>query len=329
MRMNAVQSRTAGPNVDIDGLLERQRGMITRQQALECGFTDGAIRHQLLSGRWQRLLPALYANFTGQPTLEQRRFAAHLFAGPNAQITGVAALRWHGLRYLPEDERIHVLIPHDEQRTSYGFVRLQRAKELDGSAKAANGYVVCSVARAVADACRGLDDLRTVRAIVAEAVQRRLTTVAALDLELIRAGRHRTRLLRAALREVSAGAASAPESELQRILSGSKIIKRVYYNPTLVTEAGVPLPTPDAWIDDAALAVEVDSREHHMSPEGWQRTLNRHNALAQLGAQVLHLTPADISRPRRALTIVERAYMQRLGLGRSVPIRVVEKRPAR
>jgi hypothetical protein len=302
-----------------------QRGLITRQQALACGLTDGTIRHLIRSRRWQRVLPGLYAGFTGQLTLEQRRCAAYLFAGVQAQITGVAALRWHGLRYLPDEDRIHLLIPHTEQRTSVGFARLQRTKDLDPLAKPVNGYLVCSVARAVADACRGLDDLQAVRAIVAEAVQRSLTSVAAIERELDRAGRHRTRLLRLALREVERGAASAPEAELQGILGSSKIINHVMYNPALVTLTGEPLPSPDAWIDDAALAIEVDSREYHLSPEGWRRTMDRHNALAELGVLVVHVTPADLRRPRRVLRIVERAYRQRITARPSVPVRAIEK----
>jgi hypothetical protein len=322
-----VALRVAGPIVDIDTLMRAQRGLVTRHQAREGGLTDGAIRHLIRSGRWQRILPGLYAGFTGELTLEQRRHAAYLFAGPSAQITGIAALRWHGLRYLPPDDRVHVLLPEGRHRGSYGFVRLQRANHLDALARPVNGYVVCSVARAVADACRGLEDLQAVRAIVAEAVQRGLTSVPALEQELRRAGRHRTRLLRVALTEVAGGAASAPEGELQRILGRSKIIPCVRYNPTLVTTSGQPLPSPDAWIEDAALAIEVDSREYHLSPEGWQRTLNRHNALAEVGAQVVHLTPSDIRRPRRVLRIVERAYQQRVGAGPSVAIRVVDSSP--
>lgn len=290
---------------------------------LACGLSDQDIRRWVKDGRWQRVLPGIYAAFTGELTLEQRRFAAFLFAGPNAQLTGVAALRWHGLTYLPHDNRVHMLVPHTEHKASYGFVRVQRAKELDPTARSVNGYVVCSVARAVADACRGLDDLRSVRAIIAEAVQRGMTSVVALSQELDRAGRHRTRLLRHALVEIDRGAASAPEADVQAAFNKSKILPAVLWNPNLETAAGERLPSPDGWIKDAAIAIEVDSRQYHLSPEGWERTLRRHNALTETGALVLHFTPSDARRPRRVVRIAERAYLERMRSGVVTSIRVV------
>jgi hypothetical protein len=265
----------------------------------------------------------LYAAFTGELTLEQRRLAASLFAGPGAQITGIAALRWHGLRYVPDDHRIHLLVPHNEQRSSSGFVRVPRTKQRDEYSLGGNGYEVCSVARAVADACRALDDLQAVRAIVAEAVQRGLTSVSALTSELERARRHRTRLLRQALAEVSLGAASAPEAEAQAAFARSKILPEVLWNPVLKNADGQRMPSPDGWIDDVGIAIEIDSREYHLSPEGWELTLRRHNALAEFGAMVLHFTPSDVRRPGRVVRITERTYLQRKRQGESASIRVV------
>jgi hypothetical protein len=185
------------------------------------------------------------------------------------------------------------------------------------------GYAVCSVARAVADAARSLDDLRQVRAIVAESVQRRLTTVVALRRELEAAATHRTRLLRMALNEVDAGTRSAPEAELARELAGSRILPSVHWNVALVASDGSSLPVPDGWIDESGIALEVDSREFHLTPEGWQRTMRRHNELAAHGALVLHFTPSEIRRGRgRVRQIVERAHTGRLASGAGAAIRI-------
>lgn len=315
--------RAQRPKVDLDALVDRQRGLVSRQQLLRAGVDDEEIRREIHAGHWQRLLPGIYACFSGNITLEHRRIAATLYGPPEAEITGIAALRWYGFRHLPRDDRILLLVPHGSRRTSRGFVRFQRTHRLEGCKPMQNGYRVCSVARAVADAVRQLNELSDARAIVAEAVQNSHTTVRALRRELEAAGTHRTRLLRVALKEVDQGARSAPEAELAKELSRSKILPPVQWNVPLVREDGSPLPTPDGWIDETGIALEVDSREYHLGPQGWQRTLRRHNELSAHGALVLHFTPSEIRRSlRRVRRIIEQAHLERVAHGAKLKIEV-------
>jgi len=316
--------RAGEPKVDLEQLIARQRGLVTRAQSLAAGLDDDWIHRAIKDSRWQRVLPGLYATFTGILTLEQRRLAATLYVRGQAQISGLAALVWHGFRHLPDDDRIHLLVPHRTQRSSHSFVRIQRTHRLDPQPHDATRYVVCSVARAVSDACRSMNDLQTVRAIVAEAVQRKRTTVAALEQELDLAVRSRTRLLRLALREVSTGLRSAPEIELKDLLKGSVVSTSIVWNPRLVTADGAALPSPDGWIGEAGIAIEVDSREYHLGPEPWQQTMRRHNALGAHGVLVLHFTPSEIrSRRRHVRGIIEQAYHQRLSESVALGVRSV------
>lgn len=182
---------------------------------------------------------------------------------------------------------------------------------------------MCSVARAVADACRGLSDLRAVRAIVAEAVQRGLAPVGLLEQELGLAGTHRTALLRQALREIATGARSAPEVDFQQIFTPGDWLPQIIWNPQLEALDGTVLPSPDGWIPEVGIALEVDSREYHLSPEGWERTMRRHNLLASHGALVLHFTPSEARhRKRHVRATVERACAKRLADGATAAIRV-------
>lgn len=304
------------PKVDLDHLLTKQRGIVSRPQAFAAGLDDGVIRRELRNGRWQRLLPGIYATFNGAVTLEQRRLAATFYAGPGAQITGLSALLWHGFRHLPSDERLHLLVPHSTRRMSRGFVRVHRTHRLDPYARESNGYRMCCIARSIADACRHLDELRSVQAIVAEGVQRQLVTTEALHRELNLAGTSRTRLLRRALNDIAVGVRSVPEIEFKNVLSRSLLLKGISWNAPIVSDTGAPLPTPDGWIDEVGIALEVDSREYHLSPEQWQKTMRRHNALTAHGALVLHFTPSEIrSRPAHVRQVVEQAYRERLGQG--------------
>lgn len=315
--------RAATPKVDVDALFDSQRGLATRRQLLAAGLDDEAIRVRIRARRWQRVLPGIYASTTGHLTIEQRRVAATLFTSPTSQVTGIGALTWHGFHHLPHDPLVHVLVPHEVRRGSRGFVRVQRTHRLDTHASTCHGYTVCSVARAVCDACRGLTLLRDIRAIVAESVQRNLTSVAALEAELRMAGSSRTALLRQAIREVASGARSAPEAELQKIFPPDTRL-RIIWNPRLEGMDGTPLPSPDAWIDEVGVAVEVDSREYHLSPDGWERTMRRHNLLSSYGALVLHFSPSEIRARRRSVrATIERACRKRAAEGATASTRVV------
>jgi hypothetical protein len=142
------------------------------------------------------------------------------------------------------------------------------------------------------------------------------------------AARSRTALARQALTEVLAGVRSAPEAELREITSRSTILPPILWNPRLTTEDGVELPTPDGWIADGAIALEVDSREHHSSPDDWRRTLRRHNVLTQRGSIVLHFTPLEIrTQPRQVLRSIEQTYLARAAVT-ATQIQVLARDPS-
>lgn len=294
----------------IPELLERQQGLVLRSQALAGGLSSGAISWRLGRGWWQRVVPGLYATFTGALSDQHRLVAAALYGGPGAQITGAAALRWHGLRYAPADPRVHVLVltPHP----SRGFIRTLRTTRPDPHSRLRPAMEICSVARAGADAARSGYGLREVRAFLAEIVQRRLASLDMLDDEARHGPNARSSLLRQVLKELRSGVRSAPEAELRTVVESSSILPPVRWNPHLVAADGTPLPTPDGWIQEVGLALEQNSREFHSTPDGWQLTLDRQNQLATYGVLTVHVTPHAVRRqPSRVLATIERAYRER------------------
>ena len=242
-------------------LVERQLGLILRGQALAAGLTDGAIQWRIGRGLWQRVTFGLYATFNGPLTDEQRLVAAALYGGPGAQITGAAALRWHGVRYVPADPRIHVLVLSPARRTSHAFVEVIRTSRPDPHARLRPAMEVCSIARAAADAARAGYRLRDVRAFLAEIIQRGLTTIPMLEDELRGGPRTGSKLLRDVLSELKAGIRSAPEAELRIVMKSSVVLPQVRWNPTLVAVDGTRLPSPDGWIQEVGLALELNSWE--------------------------------------------------------------------
>ena len=97
------------------------------------------------------------------------------------------------------------------------------------------------------------------------------------------------------------GAASGSETDLVGILEEAGL-PSVYYNVTIVDEHGQYVATPDAWLDDVGLALEVDSVEHHAGPDGFEQTLRRNRRYTEVGVLMLPLLPTDLGRhPSRVL----------------------------
>lgn len=298
-------------------LARRQDQVAHRRQLLDCGLTAAALRWRVRSGRWQRPLPGVYALFSGSLTRRQQMIAATLYAGTESRLAGLTALETLGLRYARRDRRIHIVVAPGCRMSSAGFAVITRSRRPDKRALRMGMLTVSSPARATADAARAGPSLREVRAMVAEVVQRELATLDEIAHELAAGPRRGSAHLRAALMEVASGVRSAPEAELRRLMSASRILPEALWNPTLTSANGKRLPTPDGYLPDAAIALEVDSKAHHMSPEDWERTMRRHNILAAHGVLVLHFSPGRIrDEPQSVLAEIERAYLDRAGVAK-------------
>jgi hypothetical protein len=273
-------------------VLRKQQRVIARSQALECGLTLGALRHQLRAdGPWQRLLPGVYLAETGMPTAEQKDVAALLHAGSGSVITGAAALRRHRTA-APDSAFVTVLIPGERKIKNAGFVRVWRTARMPSRVLDDHGVRIVFPARAIADAARDLSSLRDVRALVAGAVQSRLCSISLLAEELLQAPPCYSVLLRQAIGEVRAGVRSVVEAEFRDLILGAGLPEPMF-NPSLF-HGRTFIAKPDAWWPEAGVAAEVDSREWHLSPEDWERTVRRHNAMTEHGILLLHFTPRMI-----------------------------------
>ncbi|RIQ13690.1 hypothetical protein DY240_25460 [Jiangella rhizosphaerae] len=91
-------------------------------------MTRDAVRHATRAGGpWQRVLPGVYATFSGPLAPQHRRRAAILHGGPGAAISGAWACEMSGLEYgPPAGAAIDVLVPWESARRSKGFVRVCR-----------------------------------------------------------------------------------------------------------------------------------------------------------------------------------------------------------
>jgi hypothetical protein len=292
-----------------------QLGVIGRAQALHAGLSSGAIARLVQpGGRWQKIVPGVYATTTGMVSADQRAMAALLHAGPQSVITGPAAVRRHRLRCAGLNE-VDVLVPTGVRVQSIQFVRVSHTSRMPEDVYRTGLIRFAPPERAVADAARGMSRLSDVRAVVAEAVQRGRCPLALLVRELTEGPSAGSRHLRTALAEAGEGIRSAAEADLKELIDRSDLEKPLY-NARLYAPNGVLLGVADAWWQRAGVAAEVDSREYHLSPQDYEHTTVRHNAMAGHGINVLHFLPSSVKRDQGAILMNLRGAIAR---GRSQP----------
>lgn len=304
-------------------VLRDQDGVISRAEAFGCGMTPSQLRHWIRPrGPWQGLLPGVYLAATGMPTRRQTEMAALRYAGPGSALTGTAALRRHGVR-VREPNVVTVLIPGGRVRANRSFVRVWPTTRMPEFVMADGAVRFTLAARAVADASRELGSFREVRAVTADAVQRRCCRLDQLIGELADAPVRQSAWLRRALAEVSDGVRSVAEGDLRDLIIRARLPHpmfnaRLYLGRTF-------LATPDAWWPEAGVAAEVNSREWHLSPEDWARTQARQTLMGRHGIIVLPFTPHQVrTEPGRVTADISSA----LQAGRQRPALAVRALPA-
>jgi hypothetical protein len=102
--------------------LQSQEGVVSRQQALDAGFTEKAIDWQLHSGAWQHIHRGAYATFTGVPSRKAELWAAVLRVGPGAVLSHETAAEVHNLADKPSS-KIHVSVPAEQHPARYRIIR--------------------------------------------------------------------------------------------------------------------------------------------------------------------------------------------------------------
>jgi hypothetical protein len=247
--------------------------------------------------------------------------AAQLYAGADSLITGPVALMHHRLRSPVVLEIVDVLVPAARRRNSIGFVRLHRTARMPDRIVTTGPVRLVEVARAVADTAWLLADLRDVRAVVADAVQRGRCTVGDLAKELHGGPIRGSAMFRSVLGEVAEGIRSTAEGDLRDLIRVARLPMPLF-NATLYV-GDTFLARPDAWWPEAGVVAEVDSYEWHLSPADADRTRKRHDLMGAAGIIPLHFSPRQIRRERaEVIRVIKDALAS--GLNRPpLPIRTV------
>lgn len=260
-------------------------GVASRAALLSAGFSQFRIRSAVRSGRWQAALPGVLVLHNGPVSVEQLRRCALTFAGPASFLSHTTAAFVQGLRVRPDD-RLHVTIPHGRHPRSHGFVVVHQSQracrlERDGDLRWSEP------ARTVVDVAAALPSRDDVRALVSDAVQRRMVSVAQLEAAAVAVPRRGSRWLFEAIEDVGVGTRSMGESRLRRAVRRVGLPEPAWNVPVKTPNGTVVL---DALWREAGVAVEIDGARWHLDAAAWEADQRRQNAIQAGGILVLRFS---------------------------------------
>jgi very-short-patch-repair endonuclease len=270
--------------VQWEKVLERQAGVVTLEQAVRCGLSPDVVQRRAASGRWDRLHPAVYL-VGGHPLTDPARlWAAVLWAGGRAVVSGPSAAHLHGM--LPRlGATVEVTVPRSHHPRPRPDVRVRR-RDLPGSDLARRaGFVVTAAPLTVLDTTLELSDPAT---FLDRALQRHVR------LEDVREAYHRHvgdrgwPAVGALLTAAAVGGESAAERLLVRMLRDAGIEGWVLGHAVGPWRIDVAFPA-------RMVAVEVDGWAWHHDVERFRGDRRKQNALVRAGWTPLRFTWQDLA----------------------------------
>ena len=277
--------------MSLERLLERQAGVVTLAQAASCGMSPDTVRRRVRDGRWATVHPRVHLVGGHRLTGEARLWAAWLWAGERATVSGPAAAFRHGMLRDPSDV-VDLLLPSNLHRRSLPGIRLHRHDLAPVDRAGVGGLEVTAKPLTALETALALPDGST---FLDRALQRHVRFPA-----LYRAYcRHLGRKGWGRARHLLVAAADRADSAAERLLVG------------ILRDGGVTgwvLGHPfERWRIDLAfprqkVAVEVDGWAWHVDAERFRADRRKQNALVRAGWDPLRFTWHDLDgRPAAVL----------------------------
>ncbi|MBX6750082.1 MAG: type IV toxin-antitoxin system AbiEi family antitoxin domain-containing protein [Micromonosporaceae bacterium] len=287
----------------LDELLATQDGIVARQQALAAGVSAAGIRARLDSGAWQRLLPGVYAGFSGPVPRPAWLWAVLLWAGPGAVLSHETAAELHGLldkscsvdrpgSFDQPGSEVHVTIPWSRTLTPSRGIVVHRRRSMAGIAVPGRQPPRTRVEETIVDLTQTATSLEEAYAWIARAVNARLTTVDRISIVLRRRSRVRWRReLAEGLGDVAAGCRSVLEMAYRRD------VEVAHGLPTAHRQFAITRGGGKNYIDVRygryATRVELDGLAAH-PPHRRFRDMRRDNDAVVAGEATLRYGTADV-----------------------------------
>jgi very-short-patch-repair endonuclease len=282
-------------------LVRTQCGVVRREQLAELGVSPRTLGRRIADGLWEpRGKRALVFAGTATGLLTDSLVAAHALH-PHAVLTGFSALVVRGevdadpWAAVPVDSHPWVLYPHHNR------LPVRTIREVPGRRHMAAGVPVVAQDRALVDLARFLPTDHARRLIMRVAqVRGSARTMALLErADDLPPGYSGARRVSELIADLSTGAHSDAENLLVSLLAQSGFTGYVVNLPVRLGNAAVRI---DVAFPDARIAVEVDGRAFHSSPQRFQSDRTRQNRLVAAGWRVLRFTWEDLTqRPDQVL----------------------------
>ncbi|MFC4856783.1 hypothetical protein [Actinophytocola glycyrrhizae] len=232
------------------------------------GVTNHAITTRCRpSGPWQRVLPGVVLMSAARPTRRQRLRAAIAYAGPDSVVSGVDAMRAHGID-VPLLPDVLVLAPATRRLASRAYLTVERTTRPPRPTPHA-GLPYAPLARAVLDAARRAADHEQLRVLLTSTIGP--CTVGELRTELDAGSQRGSAAVRALLTPDLASADEVVPEEVtlaRRLLRGTALPAPQWHVP-VHDDVGMLLGVPDAWWPEVGLALDVGPRTRHHDPRAW------------------------------------------------------------
>lgn len=276
------------------------------------------MRHRL-DGPWQLVYPRVVAPHTGPVDGRTRLMAAALWAGPSAVLTGRAGLRLLGLDELAAVDHASFLLPETHRSKRHADAEAHRSDRGFATYRVVDRIAVTTPARCLLDAAAWEVHGRNQQlALTIAVLQQGLARPAEVHRELRLSRRNHTLGVAQGVAAFERGAWSRPESALGELFDHSTVLPHVCLNPTLTLPDGTALTTPDGYVREVALAIQVHSRTYHERQGDWEGTVEGDGDLTRVGILVRGVTPMTLyDAGDRFLRDVEQTYLSLRG--RAVP----------
>jgi very-short-patch-repair endonuclease len=273
-------------------LLDRQEGVVTRDQALRAGLSRHVIEARLEAGRWQRLHRGVFVTFSGPIPRITMLWGAVLRAGDDAVLSHHTAAELWGLSDAPSAS-IHVAVPRQSGALILPGLCLHYSARLPATRHPVRLPPLTRLEETVLDLAELSTSAEDAVAWPIRACQRRLTTPARISAVL--ADRARVRW-RADVADAIAVLRVGVQSPLE--LRYFRDVERRHGLPRGERQAPVARGAARQYLDvryaDYGVVVELDGVLAH-SPENKQRDARRDNANTLGGYQTLRYGWAPVA----------------------------------
>jgi very-short-patch-repair endonuclease len=269
--------------VDVASLLRRQHGVVSRDQARHCGWSDDRIDRMLRNGDWTRLLPRVYLTDSAPRSWMAMAFAATLSLGPDAVLVAETAA---ALRALVE-QRLPVAVaiaPGRRVRLTSADVRVLRLDVSRSERVTISGLPTTTRLRTAIDLAHLLPDVQ------AQPIVDRMLVLDTVDLDELtdavsRSSRKGSARARALMRSAADLAAAESERRALRVfrdagITGWSANLRVQVRGGRTIKVDLALPA-------LRIAVEIKGWQFHAASDRAQKDDTRVTDLQLAGWLVI------------------------------------------